>query len=568
MFKSIKRLLSPPIFPGDEEKTRAAEILNTVLLGLTTLSAVSLVILLQARAVLPLAYIIVGVFLFILILLQAPMRAGYVKAVGIAVIVLFTLTITLAVASGGTVRVPGVALYVAAIVMSGLIIGRRAAFWSAILISIIFVVLLLLEVNGRLPDPILVVNVQQGLIFFINAMFVAILLGIALARLNQSIERARMGEENLSKLNTELEQRVEERAAQLAESAIQIQKRASELEAIAHTARTAATARSLEELLPAVAREVSTRFGHYHAGIFLLDDSKQFAILRAANSDGGQKMLARGHRLRVGDQGIVGFVTFTGNPRIVLDVGEDAVFFNTPDLPDTHAEVAVPLRFGREIIGALDIQSTKPNAFTQEDVEIFTILADQVSVAIQNVRSLDQAQRALQEAELASSQLTGQAWKVFADAIRIKGYRYDGIKPEPLKKGAKQSEDPDSLTVAVQLRGQTIGRLKLKSSDASRKWTEDELSIVESTAERAALAIDSARLLEDAQKRAVRETFLSELAAKFGTSFQLESILRDTVEELGQTLKGSTVTFQLVDPLSPPTADNPNGGSRQGKKSE
>ena len=108
----------------------------------------------------------------------------------------------------------------------------------------------------------------------------------------------------------------------------------------------------------------------------------------------------------------------------------------------------------------------------------------------------------------------------------------------------------------------------MKSSDASRKWTEDELLIVESTAERAALAIDSARLLEDAQKRAVRETFLSELAAKFGTSFQLESILRDTVEELGQTLKGSTVTFQLVDPLSPPTAENPNGGFRQGKNSE
>ena len=409
MFNSIKDLLSPPIFPGNEEKTRAAEILNTVLLGLTTLSAVSLVVLLQARAVLPSAYIIVSAFLFILILLQAPMRMGYIKPVGVAVITLFTLTITLAIISGGTTRVPGVALYVAAIVMSGLIIGRRAAYGSAILISVIFIILLLLEINGRLPDPILVVNIQQGLIFSINAIFVAILLGISLARLNQSIERARMDEENLSKLNAELEQRVEERAAQLAESAIQIRKRASELEAIAHTARTAATAKSLEDLLPAVAREVSARFGHYHAGIFLLDDGKQFAILRAANSDGGQKMLARGHRLRVGDQGIVGFVTFTGDPRIVLNVGQDAAFFNNPDLPDTHAEVAVPLRFGREIIGALDIQSREPNAFTQEDVEIFTILADQVSVAIQNVRSLDQAQRALQEAELASSQLTGQA---------------------------------------------------------------------------------------------------------------------------------------------------------------
>lgn len=568
MFNSIKRLLSPPIFPDDEEKTRAAELLNTVLLGLTVLSLVAIVVLLQGGTMLAPVYTTVSLFLVLLIAFQIPMRMGYVKPVGIAVIILFTLTVTLAVASGGTVRVPGVALFMVAIVMSGLIIGRRAAYWSAILVSIIFVALLLLEVNDRLPEPIMVVNVQQGLIFFINAIFVAVLLGMALQRLNDSIERARLGEENLTRLNAELEQRVEERAAQLAESAKQIQKRASELEAIAHTARSAATAGSLDELLPAVVREVSARFGHYHAGIFLLDDGKKFAILRAANSQGGQNMLARGHRLRVGDQGIVGYVTFTGNPRIALNVGEDAVYFNNPDLPDTHSEVAVPLKFGREVIGALDIQSTEPNAFTQDDVEIFTILADQISVAIQNVRSLDQAQRALQEAELASSQLTGQAWKNFTDAIRTKGYRYDGIKPEPLNKSSKSAVDADALTVPVQIRGQTIGRLKLKSTDASRKWSEDELAIIESTAERVALAIDSARLLEDAQKRAVRETFLSELAAKFGASYQLDSILRDTVEELGQALKGSTVTFQLVNPHSPPVEENPNGGSSTGKDLE
>lgn len=568
MFNSIKRLLSPPIFPDDEEKTRAAELLNTVLLGLTVLSLVAIVVLLQGGTMLAPVYTTVSLFLVFLIACQIPMRMGYVKPVGIAVIILFTLTVTLAVASGGTVRVPGVALFMVTIVMSGLIIGRIAAYWSAILVSIIFVTLLLLEVNDRLPEPIMVVNVQQGLIFFINAIFVAVLLGMALQRLNDSIERARLGEENLTRLNAELEQRVEERAAQLAESAKQIQKRASELEAIAHTARSAATAGSLDELLPAVVREVGARFGHYHAGIFLLDDEKKFAILRAANSQGGQNMLARGHRLRVGDQGIVGYVTFTGNPRIALNVGEDAVYFNNPDLPDTHSEVAVPLKFGREVIGALDIQSTEPNAFTQEDVEIFTILADQISVAIQNVRSLDQAQRALQEAELASSQLTGQAWKNFTDAIRTKGYRYDGIKPEPLNKSSKSAVDADALTVPVQIRGQTIGRLKLKSTDASRKWSEDELAIIESTADRVALAIDSARLLEDAQKRAVRETFLSELAAKFGASYQLDSILRDTVEELGQALKGSTVTFQLVNPHSPPVEENPNGGSSTGKDLE
>jgi GAF domain-containing protein len=98
------------------------------------------------------------------------------------------------------------------------------------------------------------------------------------------------------------------------------------------------------------------------------------------------------------------------------------------------------------------------------------------------------------------------------------------------------------------LRGQTIGQLKLKPSDASKQWTEDELAMAEATAERAALALEGARLLEEAQKRAARESFLSEMAAKLSTSFQLDSILRDTVEELGQTLPSSIVSFQLINP--------------------
>jgi len=295
-----------------------------------------------------------------------------------------------------------------------------------------------------------------------------------------------------------------------------------------------------------------------------LDEGKEYAILSAANSEGGQSMLTRGHRLKVGEQGIVGYATSSGKPRIALDVGDDAVFFDNPDLPETHSEVALPLKFGGEIIGALDIQSTETNAFSQDDVEVFSILADQVSVAIQNSRSLEQAQRALQELEIASRQTTGQAWKGFVETVRAKGYRYDGIKPEPLKETSKPAKDKDVILVPIQLRGETIGRLKLRPVDQSRDWTEDELAIIDSTAERVAIALESARLLEDAQKRASRETFLSEMASKLGASYKLDSILRDTVEDLGQTLKGSKVTFQLVDPSSQPPEEKDNANQPVG----
>lgn len=375
-------------------------------------------------------------------------------------------------------------------------------------------------------------------------------------------------EKELKSIQVNLEQRVAQRTLELTAANQKAEKRTSQMKAIAEIARTVITTRDMGGLLQQLTALISERLGFYHVGIFLFDKNREFAVLQAANSEGGAKMLARGHRLRVGQQGIVGYVTAQGVARIALDVGEEAIYFNNPDLPQTHSEIALPLKFGQEIIGALDIQSTETNAFTQEDVELLSILADQVSVAIQNARSLEQAQRAVREAEVASSQLTGRAWKGYSEAIRARGYRYDGIKPEALKKASRPAEESDALTVPLQLRGHTIGRLKLKASDPARAWTEDELAIIESTAERVALAMDGARLLDEAQKRALRETFLSELAAKLGTSFQLDSILRDTVEELGQTLKGATVTFQLVNPSAPPALEEADDAASPGKAAE
>jgi GAF domain-containing protein len=365
------------------------------------------------------------------------------------------------------------------------------------------------------------------------------------------LDEIRKINQELKDLSGTLEQRVNARTSELLIANQQVEKRAGQLQLIAEVARSVATIQETDQLLSTITKLVSEQFGFYHVGIFLIDAKAEFANLHAANSDGGIKMLARGHRLKVGEQGIVGLVASRGVARIALDVGEEAVFFNNPDLPDTHSEVALPLNFGREIIGVLDIQSKDINAFSQDAVNIFSVLADQVSVAIQNTRSLETVQRALHEAEIASSQLTGQAWKGYTKTIQAKGYRYDGIKSEALKEASAAQSQKDALTIPVQLRGQTIGRLKIKGSDSTRKWTDDERAIIESTAERVAIAMEGARLLDEAQKRAARETFLSEIGSKLGASFQLDSILRDTVEELGHNLQGSTVSFQLVNPSAP-----------------
>lgn len=194
-----------------------------------------------------------------------------------------------------------------------------------------------------------------------------------------------------------LESRVRERTQQLAVQNESLQLRSRQLQTVAEVARSIVSTREVDTLLNQVTRLVSDRFGFYHAGIFLLDENYEYAVLRAANSEGGKRMLDRRHRLRVGQVGIVGYVTGTGEPRIATDVGEDAVFFNNPDLPETRSEMALPLKLGGVIIGALDVQSKESNAFTEADVTLFTTLADQISVAIENANAYEISQQTVEE---------------------------------------------------------------------------------------------------------------------------------------------------------------------------
>jgi len=329
-----------------------------------------------------------------------------------------------------------------------------------------------------------------------------------------------------------------------------LENRNEKLHAIATVTATAASIHNFERLISSIASIVSQQLGYYQVGVFLLDEQKQYAILRSASSEGGLRMLSRGYRLQIGQQGVVGFAAQTGQPQIAFDK-DNREFVSNADLPDTQSELALPLKSGDQIIGVLDLQSTGVNTFSIDDISTLSILADQIGIAIQNALVYEQSQRALQEANVAFLLASEQKWKGYAETVQARGYRYDGIKPEPLKEPHRSSMEGNAVSIAVQLRGQTIGQLKLKPSDSSKQWTEDELAMAEATAERAGLALEGARLLEEAQKRAARETFLSDVAAKLSTSFQLDSILRDTVEELGQTLSGSIVSFQLVNPSVP-----------------
>ncbi|MRS04860.1 GAF domain-containing protein, partial [bacterium] len=207
-----------------------------------------------------------------------------------------------------------------------------------------------------------------------------------------------------------LETRVQERTEQLAKQNDALTFRSAQLQTVSDVARNIVSNRDLETLLTSVTTLINERFNFYHVGIFLIDAKGEFAVLRAANSAGGRKMLERQHKLQVGQTGIVGYVTLNGEPRIATDVGKDAVFFNNPDLPNTRSEMALPLKEGNRIIGALDVQSVEPNAFTTEDIELFSTLADQIAIAISNNQLYENTRVALDEAQNLHRRYLNQEW--------------------------------------------------------------------------------------------------------------------------------------------------------------
>lgn len=340
-----------------------------------------------------------------------------------------------------------------------------------------------------------------------------------------------------------LEERVANRTQELEVVSRTNEYRASLFEAIARISRTISATRQLDQLLPQITETISSQLGYYHVGIFLLDGLKEYAVLVAANSEGGKAMLARSHRLRVGETGIVGYVTYSGEARVALDVGKDAVFFNNPDLPETHSEIALPLRSGSEIIGALDVQSKGVNAFKEEDINILSVLADQVSTAIQNARSFQESQEAREQAERAAAQLGEQQWKQFLKQQTTPGYHFDGVLTRQLS--ASMKPQPAELAIPIVLRGVQIGTLKLSASDPDHQWDSHEIAMAQATAEHTALAVENARLLDEAQKRAVKERTIGQISSKLGNLVNLDNIVQTTIQELGGTLPGTEVVIQF-----------------------
>jgi len=313
------------------------------------------------------------------------------------------------------------------------------------------------------------------------------------------------------------------------EGVLGLTRKTDQLRAASYIARQTAEVQNLSVLLETVANLVTDQFGFYHTGIFLINETGEEAVLQAASSEGGRRMIERGHALSVGTQGIVGYVAAQKKPRIALDIGTDAVFFNNPDLPMTRSELALPLLIRNRVLGILDIQSDKPQAFNLDDIDVLQTLADQVAVAIENARLLDESQATLTQLEALTAVRTREAWsQKLHGKSRVFTFTPLGLRAEKLSQPNEKT-----ITIPLTLRGQKIGNISIaRKGDAEINKSDEDL--IAEVASQVGLAIDNIRLLEEATQRARQEQIVGKLAGRFSQSLDIDTLLQTAVREMAQ----------------------------------
>lgn len=325
-----------------------------------------------------------------------------------------------------------------------------------------------------------------------------------------------------------LEERVAERTRDL-------ERRAAQMETASQVASEAAGIRDLTTLLDRTTHLISEGFGFYHTGIFLIDDTGEYAVLQAANSEGGRRMLARKHRLRVGKVGVVGFTAGMGEPRIAQDVGADVAYYDNPDMPQTSSEMALPMKIRDQVIGVLDVQSKEGSAFSEEDVQVLSTVADQIALAIENTRLLEDSQRSLQEVQKLYGMQLGQAWQQRLSQ-QGSGFTYDRVNVSPIDADSPQTQkspaNDHEMNIPISIGSQTLGSINLQRNIDQPAWTEEEEALVAEIINQAALALNNARLVDEIRMRSDQTQLLQEITAAAASTIDRDELLAQTAEKL------------------------------------
>jgi GAF domain-containing protein len=251
-------------------------------------------------------------------------------------------------------------------------------------------------------------------------------------------------------------------------------------------------------------------------------------------------------------------VTQQGRLIVARDTAASQVHRRNEFLPDTRAELAVPLRVGETVIGALDVQSKIRDAFEEDLIAVLQTMADQIAVAIQNALLYEESVRRFAEIEASDRDTTRRAWQEFSRDQRMNtivadaGYPTEtattDLRQAALARGETvvgQMTERRTIPIAVpvMLRGQVLGAVEWEIP--AQSLSEEKLELAKELANRLALSLDNARLFQESQRATERERLVNNIAAKLTAQTSINDILQTAVREVGQALRAPQVSIRL-----------------------
>jgi GAF domain-containing protein len=549
----------------DDEKRSELNLLQSILLlallGAASGTIVEIIIAVSLNAV------ILGILSILIIVSIILLRIGNDIPARYLVPTSILIVMTYIIVRGNGIHDTSLMALMLVIILTSLTLGHGALISFGALTTLTIIVIGILEINKVLVNKFN--SLTDFTDVFILVMYLILATGLqwlVTGRAHHSLEKAKENENKqieanhkLQSLQTSLEERVSLRTQEIEEKTSRLERRTKELEAVSEISNILVPIRDLDRLLPLATQLISERFGFYHTGIFMLNDTGDYVDLKAASSEGGRRMIERQYRLRTEPDSLIGYVASRGIARIALNIASQLP--QIPELSETRSEIALPLFVGPQMIGVLDVQSTQSAAFTEEEMSILTMLANLVAISIQNAHMFGETRQTLAEAEKVYQQFIQRGWQKIAAKTPNIGYKYSrkGVIPLDAPIEIPESETTFSsnnqvpvnkeeqlgMLVPIKLREQVIGVLNIKSADSMREWNSDELALIQAAADRAALALESARLLEDSQRRASKERLIGEISSKISAAANMENILITAVGELGTIIPETEISIQF-----------------------
>ncbi len=444
------------------------------------------------------------------------------------------------------------------VVMAALLIDIRAGFVAAGLSLLTYVAFAVVYSQGVLtlrvlPDPTTlppILTEGGGFLIVIGLMVMAAWFFnqaiLATAQATQAAEQARAA--------------LLERAAELEAANARLDRRTQALTATAQIAYDVTSVLDVQRLLDRLVRLISETFGFYYVGVFLVDSTRQWAVLRAAEGEIGRRLLAQNYRMALGAAGVgqtlVQEVIAQIAHRSRLVDEEDAI---NSDWPDTRSELVLPLRVQGVVIGVLDMHRRVATAFDAEDIAVLQTLADQAAVAVNTAQLVQRVEAAAEAERRARGELTREAWQNLLSTQPDLGYlaNRQGIFESPdvwapeMEEASRTArvvhadDDRERLAMPVSVGGQVIGVLEGRRSGG---WSGEEISLLETLVEQLGTTVERARLYRETQRTAARERTVGEVTGRIRETLDMETMLRTAVEEIRQALSLERLVVRLGTP--------------------